>query len=136
MTLRERLTQTVAKVFVRILAWIQAIFAPKGNLLVRDLLAEVSMHIASDGVRRTSYSKFEGPVAHHVVQGLVHSGVEFAAANNISINWVAMNHMLPYQGVNPCAVCGQPIQPNEPFVMVCNPPKVGHLRCVVTVEEK
>jgi hypothetical protein len=125
MTLRERLTQAVTKVF-----------APKGNLLIRDLLAEVVMHIASDGVRRTSFSKFEGPVAHHVVQGLVHSGIEFAQANGITINWVAMNHVLPYQGVNPCAVCQQPIQPNEPFVMVLNPPKVGHLRCVVTVEDK
>src|SRR5687767_13473521 len=114
---------------------IQRVFAPTGNLLVRDLLAEAVVHVASDGTRRTLLSKFDGTVAHHVVQGLVHSGVEVASQYGISVNWVAMNQISPYQGVNPCAVCQQPIQPNEPAVIVMIPPKIGHLRCVVVTVE-
>ena len=114
----------------------QKVFAPSGNLLVRDLLAEVTVHITSDGQRRVLTSKVEGPGVHQVVQGLVGAAIDLGHQFGISVNWVAMNQVAPYQGVNQCFVCKADITPKEPFVWVLNPGRVGHIKCVVQVEEK
>ena len=115
---------------------LQRVFAPEGNLLVTDLLAEVTIHILANGTHKTMLSKLGTQAqAHPVIQALVLAGIEVAKQHGVSINWVAMNHLAPYQGTVPCALCHAAILSTEPAVWVMRPPKIGHLRCVVIVTD-
>ena len=126
MSLKDRLRQTLERVF-----------APSGNLLVADLTAEVAVHVLSNGQRKTLIAKMDDlQAAHHAVQGLVFGAIEVGQQHGVSVNWIAMNRLAPYPGAEPCHVCKEPVLATEPAVWVSQPPRFGHLRCAVVVEDQ
>ena len=79
--------------------WLRALFAPRGNLLTADILAEVTMHVMSDLSSKTSLSKFpdnaHGQVAQAIIQGLIHEAIRLAKERHISLNWPGIAAMHP-----------------------------------------
>ena len=78
------------------------VFAPGGNLLVSDILAEVTVLVTSKGERKILANKLTGPQqADQAVQGLIWAAIETGKPFGISINWAMLEQVAPYQGPKP-----------------------------------
>ena len=84
---------------IRVLRVLQRLFAPQGNLLTADIVAEVTLHLMSDGQRKAVVSKFEDNGTQdrrqQMVQHLIFTGIELARVGAIGINWQALAQMYP-----------------------------------------
>ena len=84
---------------LNLLRALQRLFAPKGNLLTADIVAEATLHLMSDGQRKAIVSKFEDNPTQdrrqQMVQHLIFTGIEVARVGAIGINWQALAQMYP-----------------------------------------
>lgn len=88
-----------------ILDFFRNLFVPHGNLLVRDIVAEVTLHVMDDGQRKAIVSKFEDTPDHRLrqalVQHLIFTGIDVARERGIGINWEAVARAYPFQPAPP-----------------------------------
>ena len=78
---------------------LQRLFAPRGNLLVADILAETTVHVLSSGERKAIISKFEDTpdqrVRQQLVQALVFTAIDIARERGIGISWDRLAALYP-----------------------------------------
>lgn len=81
------------------MAFLRGLFAPRGNLLTAEILAEVTLHLLTTGEAKTVISKFaDGPeqrVSQGLIQALINGAISVARERHISINWPAVATLHP-----------------------------------------
>ena len=79
--------------------WLRSLFAPRGTLLVADILAETTVHVLSSGERKAIISKFEDTpdqrVRQQLVQALVFTAIDIARERGIGISWDRLAALYP-----------------------------------------
>ena len=79
--------------------WLRMLFAPRGNLLVADILAETTVHVLSSGERKAIISKFEDTpdqrVRQQLIQALVFTAIDIARERGIGISWDRLASLYP-----------------------------------------
>lgn len=104
-----------------------------GNLLQADVLAEVTLHVLSNGQFKSIASKVEdGPdnrIHRMLMEALVRSATDLGLQRGVGLNWLALNKGYPYMGPMPCDKCGQGIAADEIAVVTVRPPVVLHPGC-------
>ena len=100
-------------IWAAIVGFVQRLFAPRGNLLVADIIAECTIHVLSNGTSKTWASKVPNqPAAEALIQGMLNTSMQVGKQFGVGINWQALGQMYPYTG---------PAAPPTPPVRV--PPK-------------
>lgn len=83
------------------IAFLKRLFAPRGNLLTADIIAELEITILSTGECKAGISKFHDNQEQHVAQAIINGGIQhlvsFARERGISINWDILKQMYPPQ---------------------------------------
>ena len=79
--------------------WLRALFAPRGNLLIADILAETTVHVLSTGEHKGIISKFEDTpdqaVRQRLIQALVFTAIDIARERGIGISWDRLASLYP-----------------------------------------
>ncbi len=81
------------------LAFLSELFAPRGNLLTADIMAEVTMHVLTDRQVKTIISKYpdnpQQEVTQALIQGLLNAAVGIAKERRVSIDWNVLRQAHP-----------------------------------------
>ena len=87
------------------ITFLRRLFAPRGTLLIADILAETTVHVLSSGERKAIISKFEDgpglPVRQQLVQALIFTAAEVAQQGGIRIDWELVSRVCPQPPVAP-----------------------------------
>lgn len=85
--------------------WLRALFAPRGSLLVADILAEVTLHIMTTGEFKAITSKYEDspaqPISQRLVEGLIFTAINIGKERGVFINWANLERQYPFPGPQP-----------------------------------
>ena len=79
--------------------WLRSLFAPRGNLLVADILAETTVHVLSSGEHKGIISKFDDTpdqaVRQRLIQALIFTAIDIARERRIGISWDRLAALYP-----------------------------------------
>ena len=82
------------------IAFLQRLVIPRGNLLTAEILAEVTLHILGTGEFKAISSKYEDtrekPISQRLVEGLIYTAIQIGKERGVAINWPELQRQHPF----------------------------------------